>query len=429
MKCNVELITCGESKLLVTKKLTEIIGCGLSSAKSYVDGLPCVILEGVDLEYAKKVCEILQDLGAEVNIIEKAEDVGFASVVPVSSEVTPSIVSSDGGDREMLVKLWCSYTEHDKTVAALNKEIESDKRAISNLEKEIEKKKSEIEQNKLIYKTGGECLRPKVKQMSLIDFPEFETVKWIFVASAIISFIIMLIMVGVASETIEGLAELVGVPAGVLVWLGAPVIGLIASLAFSVVYMIKEALNSVSYNNAQIQKRNSYDVTRAKNEAAKYLDNLESHTQEVNKKEREISEIKSQINELAVHKNKLPIVQNTLAMPNELRSAQGVALLIQYIDIGRADTLKEAINLYCQDLKDSARMAELKKQTQYAQEQMLSSREAAESARVAAENTRRNLEETRRVAAASERAADAAEETARYERYSYWQNISNQSKN
>ena len=232
-------------------------------------------------------------------------------------------------------------------------------------------------------------------------------------------------MVGVAPGVIESLANSVGVPAGVLVWLGAPVIGLIASLVFSVVYMIKEALNSASYNNAQIQKRNSYDVTSAKNEAAKYLDNLESHTQEVNKKEREISEIKSQINELAVHKNKLPMVQNTLAMPNELRSAQGVALLIQYIDTGRADTLKEAINLYCQDLKDSARMAELKKQTQYAQEQMLSSREAAELARITAENTRRTLEETRRVAMASERAAVAAEETTRYEEYRYWNDLFN----
>jgi len=308
-------------------------------------------------------------------------------------------------------------------IKTANDKIKSKKKEISELESEIKLMQKEIDDNKRIKDTKGECLRPRLMRRSLISFPEFNTLKWIFVALAVVAFIIMLILVGVTPKTIEDLAAALNFNAGLMVWLGAPAIGLIGSILFSIGYIIVNIVNGISINNTRVANHKNFDVSKGREKAEAFFNNIESFLAQKKEKEDALAKHKEQLYEMETYKNKLPAVANNLPMPNELRSTSGIALLLQYIDTGRAYTIQEAINLYYQDVKDANKMKELQKQTEYAQEQMMNSRIAAENSRIAAENSRKMYEAANRAAEASERAADAAQEAAHYERNTYWDNV------
>lgn len=266
-------------------------------------------------------------------------------------------------------------------------------------------------------------MRPKYRPAPLLEFPEFDILKWIFVALAVVSFVVMLVLVGVKPELIENAALKINVNAGLFVWLGAPVLGVVGTVLFIIGYMIYFIKENHTYNKNKKWKTKHFDTATAVKKATEFLNNLENTEQEIKDKKTKINTLENEIAEIQNGLARLTPVENMLPMPNELRNANGLALLLSYIDTGRAYTLKEAVNIYYQDLKDAKKMEELRKQTAYAQEQMMNSRIAAENSRIAAENSRKTLDATNRAADAAERAADTASEAADYERRAYWEDL------
>lgn len=65
---DVELASCGASKINVIKAVREITGLGLKEAKDMVDAAPKVIKEGVSKEEAETVKGKLEEAGATVNL-------------------------------------------------------------------------------------------------------------------------------------------------------------------------------------------------------------------------------------------------------------------------------------------------------------------------------------------------------------------------
>ncbi len=65
---DVELVSCGASKINVIKAVRELTGLGLKEAKDMVDAAPKVIKEGVSKEEAETVKGKLEEAGATVNL-------------------------------------------------------------------------------------------------------------------------------------------------------------------------------------------------------------------------------------------------------------------------------------------------------------------------------------------------------------------------
>ena len=59
----------GAQKIKVIKVVREITGLGLKDAKALVDSAPSKIKEGVSKEEAEKIKAILEEVGAEVEIV------------------------------------------------------------------------------------------------------------------------------------------------------------------------------------------------------------------------------------------------------------------------------------------------------------------------------------------------------------------------
>lgn len=332
-------------------------------------------------------------------------------------------------DRDILYKLWCDYNSYAKKVQSADVQIKEIKQEILNQEYAIKVMQKEIDDNKRILETNGECLRPKENSASSTISPIISIISGfalfvpLFIGLTIAAFVGMLVMIGISPETVEGWAESLNVLAGLFVWLGSPVIGAIGAVGISLLIGIISVFVEIKAWKRKKDISRRYDPTNAINKASAFMNNIDSYNEEKNKKERKLNELRTKHTEIINCKKNLSPVENNLRMPDELKNMEGTALLIGYIDKGRADTLQEAINLYYQELKDSVRIAELRKQTQYAQQQMINSQIAAENSRIAAENTRKTLEATNRAAQEAERAADNAATAADYERKTYWDNI------
>jgi len=65
---NVMLTNIGVAKIPVIKAVREITGLGLKEAKALVDGAPCAIKEGVDVEEGEKLKTQLEEAGATVEL-------------------------------------------------------------------------------------------------------------------------------------------------------------------------------------------------------------------------------------------------------------------------------------------------------------------------------------------------------------------------
>lgn len=65
---DVFLNSAGAGKLKVVKEVKTLLGLGLKEAKEIVDGAPGLIKEGLPKEEAEKIKEVLEDLGAEVEL-------------------------------------------------------------------------------------------------------------------------------------------------------------------------------------------------------------------------------------------------------------------------------------------------------------------------------------------------------------------------
>lgn len=418
MKSTIELISCDGCQMQVVKKLRELFGMDLTTATQYTRSVPCVIASDLESSEAEHINYALQSVGATTNIIYEEQENLVPS--PVSST---TVVQSAGNsetfqdnDRQTVFRIWSEYSERDFVISNTNKQIQNKKSEVVALNTEIKKGNDEIANNKRIKSTNGECMRPKYRPAPLLDFPDFEVVKWIFIAMTIVTFIAMLVLVAVNPNLIENTALKMNVPAGLFVWLGAPVIGLAGTILFVIGFVGYFMSENHKYNKNQKSKIKYFNTAKEVQKANEFLSKLDKFEQEIEDKKLKVRELENQITETQNYISNLPPVDNTLPMPNELRNANGLALLLNYMDTGRAYTLKEAVNIYYQDLNNAQKMEELRKQTAYAQEQMMNSR-------IAAENSRKTLEATNRAADAAERAAEAASEAADYERRTYWENI------
>ena len=424
MQYDIKLVNCGNNKVVAIKKLREILGCDLSSAKQYAENTPCVLVTDADEYAAREIIKNFQSAGIEVDLIEKKQ--GFASYTPDLPPSTTSINNSGSNEREILIDIWHNYHEYNKALQNANEQITKNENRISSLKKEAEKIQKDIDLNKRIKATNGECLRPPKKRYSLIELPDFSMIKTLFIAITIVSFVILLILLAIFkapfNEAIDKIQKVVHINEGLLFFLAAPCIAVIISIIFILGYMIKCAFDTHSMNRANAWRHKNFDTATAVRKATEFMNNIDSYMAEKNNKEKDIVSLEEENKNIKIAKQQLPAVPNTIPMPPELRSEEGVLLLLQYIDTGRAYTLQQAINLYYQDMKDAKRMAELQKQTEYAKQQLVNSQIAAENSRIAAANSQKTYEAAQRSAAASERAADAAEESAHWDFLNYLNN-------
>ncbi len=65
---DVVLIAAGDKKIQVIKEVRTLTSLGLKEAKALVDGAPNPVLEGVDKEAAEKAREVLEGVGASVEL-------------------------------------------------------------------------------------------------------------------------------------------------------------------------------------------------------------------------------------------------------------------------------------------------------------------------------------------------------------------------
>jgi large subunit ribosomal protein L7/L12 len=65
---NVILVEAGAQKIQVIKEVRALTGLGLKEAKDLVEGAPKAVKEGVADDEAKKVKEVLEAVGAKVEI-------------------------------------------------------------------------------------------------------------------------------------------------------------------------------------------------------------------------------------------------------------------------------------------------------------------------------------------------------------------------
>jgi len=65
---DVVLVAVGDKKIQVIKEVRSLTSLGLKEAKALVDGAPAAVLEGVDKEAAEKAKEVLEGVGAIVEL-------------------------------------------------------------------------------------------------------------------------------------------------------------------------------------------------------------------------------------------------------------------------------------------------------------------------------------------------------------------------
>ena len=65
---DVVLVAAGDKKIQVIKEVRTLTSLGLKEAKALVDGAPNPVLEGVDKEAAEKAREVLEGVGASVEL-------------------------------------------------------------------------------------------------------------------------------------------------------------------------------------------------------------------------------------------------------------------------------------------------------------------------------------------------------------------------
>ncbi len=415
MKYNVELISCGSEKLKVVKELKELFGTDLATAKQISESVPVMLLENTDADTAERVEYILESCGAKVQLT--ALDTGFDPSLPISGNV----YTTTGTDRERLVQLYNAYKDRDAKLKAVTAKIEEQRRRIPALEGCIQSVRNDIDKNRRLVMSQGESNRPKAKlSFRFYSVPDFDILKTIFLSVTIVVFVLFMILVAVAPDWLESF-----IPdnmAGLMVWLGSPIAGLAVCLVVVVVNVIRDIIDSVSSYKSNLKERNSYSANNAVNAAEEFLSRIEKHKAEIADYENKISSIKADLIRLDKERREIRVFAHDIPIPGELKSVNGVALLIDYIDKGRAYTIQEAVNLYYNDVAQQKMLNEAQKQTAYVQQQ-------AENARIAAENSEEALKLARETAANAERAADAAQTAANYERWSYWDSVARDSRN
>ncbi|MBQ8540336.1 MAG: ribosomal protein L7/L12 [Clostridia bacterium] len=415
MRYDVELSACGNESMKVVKELKNILGTDWVQAKRIVENLPTVVMKNVDIDEAERVEYILESCGATVKLISLNSS---HTPMPVAAN---GVFKTSGNDRERLIQIYNAYTENSKKIKELTAQIEKEKLSIKALDALITSIKNNIEKNKSIIRTNGENSRPKARfSLSIMSaVPDFDDLKFILFGGTIVTFVLFLFLVAIVPKFLENLIPDKYI--GLTVWLGSPAVGVALCLVVIVFCAVREIVEEAMRYSSRLKDRRAYDANHARNEAEEFLSHINEHYAEITRKEEQIKDKQANISQLEVQKKKLRAFSHDINMPPELCSADGVAILLNYIDTGRASSIQDAINLHDSKLLENARLEEYKKQTEYARVQ-------AENARIAAENSEKALEISKQTAADAERAADAAADAAYYERQRYWDNLMNANK-
>ena len=415
MSVNVRLESIGGQKLSTLKIIREILGIGMKEAMALVENVPCTVANDISVEEAERLVGALENVGAYAVIEQEETTTVFPDFITESfpennapskqvAANNASYVVDHSNDRATLIQLWHDYTMRDKTEKLLKKEIDEKRGLMASLDKTAKEMRKEIETNKKVVDTSGECLRPKeytASVFSYLEFPPFEILKVAFIALTVVSFVIFLILVAVAPTLIENLSTKINVSPGALVWLGSPVVGAALTVVGIIIYLVYQVFENINYKKRKAQECATFDPYAASRKAVEFMNNIEEHTSRLSDVENRIEKTASELNESKAKLASLPKVVSPIAIPNELRTADGVALLLHYIQSGRADNAKEAIIIYDRDMREQMQLAEIKKATEYARQQ-------AEAAYIAAINTEKMREEAERAADAAERTASAA---------------------
>ncbi len=383
MYYNVKLLGFSCAEVLAVKFLRVILGCDLDTAKNYIKNIPCVIAEDVKEEIAFKMRETFENAGMIVELtgddpepIIELQDVKKEAAIPA----TPT------DDRSLLKNLIQGFKDYDVMTEAAEADISYQKKQRDTIKNEIKKMNNQISQNKAIIKTKGESERPSVYFSSSFDMPDFPLACGIAIAVAVITFVVLLIMTMVSPSTVEAFADAVNVPAGALVWIGSPVIGIIATPVILILwFIITLILDIKSYFN-RAKKSKAHDPSASVKKANEFLAKIDEYQEEIRKKEAMLADIEKDIEDLTAYRKTLHRPSIPIALPAELKNPEGLSILLNYMNTGRAYSIREAILLYDKDSVEAMKLEEIRKQTRYAEEQYKNSEIIKENTRRAADS-------------------------------------------
>ncbi len=323
-------------------------------------------------------------------------------------------------EKNTLLELWQKYKERDNVVYDINQKIKDAETKRIEAKRELNKVEDEARIIQRVIDTKGECKRPSVSKIYFSIIFGFTFIfKAVAIITAVLMFIISLILFAIIPDEYETFILNLGFNPGLFVWIGSPAFGIICGIVACIICYVVCIINDASKRKASLHAHKNFDPTVAYKEALNKMKELAPKIEELRKK---VDDCTMNVDNLKSDLSKVPPVQNNLRMPSELHSSKGVALLIQYISVGRANSIQEAINLYYQDVKDAARMNELKKQTAMVEEQLVNTQIAAENSARSLEENIRAANAAERQAAAAERSADANERAARSAAISAWAN-------
>lgn len=363
----------------LSKEMQTLFGISDAQAQRIISSTPVLLLDNVSREEGENIKLRLEYYGARIKIEADPQ-------LYVPREVfSDSGNSQASAERESLLSLYKMYLEEEKAI----NEIAEKKFLVNRLNGNIAKIEKDIKNYTRINNSGANV---KIAKFN----PKFSIAKPIFIVFAILSTFI--------SGFIYNKYD-------VSILKSYMILIVISGVVSAAVPLIKE----LKRYNADKKHEKKYSEN-AKLRAAEYMNNIDTHKKELTELKNKTACLEKEIAEAEADRINRPGVSVTIAMPEELKSLEGVSLLLQYIDNGRAVSVQEAINLYYREINDNALREEAYKQTEYAKQQ-------AENAKIAAQNSQKAVELSEKALNASQRAADAAEESADYERRSYWNDI------
>lgn len=398
MSYTIRLLNCNGNGIELISGLSRQLNINIKQAKSLYDNMPCDIAEYNTKQEAENLVNALYVCGAVTEIVSDVPEYSPAPVA-VNSNCSYESVESTAEVREMLYQAYCGYVIKENAEESAKELSANIQKNLAKISREVSNAKSVIRVHKKVLETDGMSrypnrdLFPKHK-LELLDF---SIIKGVFIAVTVLALVIFLIITAVSSDTLESMAISLNVNPGALVWFGSPIIGAVATLIVIIINFILQLKTVKEYNDRYKKALREFNPENEVLKAKRFMENIDAYNAEIEAKEAIIREYVGKADEAKAHAASLT-PKLPFRISDELKSSRGISILLQYIDSGKADNIKEALALYDRDLKDAFAMQEMQKQTEYY--------------RVAALNSEQILIETQRIAEANERAVEASERAA-----------------
>lgn len=360
----------GASNLSAVRALTPILGKTSQEVRLLLsDGQ--TVLDNATRADAEQVGKILENHGFVIDI------------VPNEAQHASRVQAVTGNqDRDSLFELQQKYILKDRLMSTVRQK----KTQLNKLNTEINKLKESIK----IHTN-----RVQSSNVSVYDSKfslDVNSCKITFIASAIISMFIS----GYLYSTND-----ISIIKSYFILL---IVSAILSLVPSIIKYKKQKSSDSRNNNMLLYS------------SQKFMSEIHVHKASLAEKEKKAANLKNEIAQEEIEVSGQIVIDNSIPLPEDLRTIEGIDLLLNYFDTGRVKTHQEAVNLYYQQLDDIERKRNDELRTEYARIQ-------AEKAEEALEVARENLKATQRMEKEAERAADAAATAASYERQRYWEEM------